>query len=58
VNWETVFQGISVRGVRTTVRRVTLYRSTLTQRGPNYTEMAHAALYPTGVRAPNAEGAR
>ncbi len=58
VNWDTVFRGITVRGVRTSVRRVTLYRSTLTPRGPNYTEMAHAALHSTGVQAPNAEGNR
>ena len=58
VDWEKLFERITVRGVRTGVRRVTLYRSTLTPRGPNYTEMAHAALHSTGVQVPNAEGDR
>jgi 2'-5' RNA ligase len=58
VDWEKLFERITVRGVRTRVQRVALYRSTLTPRGPNYTEMAHAALHSTGVRAPNAEGDR
>jgi 2'-5' RNA ligase len=58
VDWQKLLERITVRGVRTGVRRVTLYRSTLTPRGPNYTEMAHAALHSTGVLAPNAKGDR
>ncbi len=58
VNWEDIFRDVAVRSVRTRVARVTLYRSTLSPRGPNYTEMAHAALHSTGDRAPSAEGDR
>jgi 2'-5' RNA ligase len=57
VKWEQVFQSITVRGVRTQVQRVTLYRSALSPRGPHYTEMAHAALHATG-QAMAAEGDR
>jgi 2'-5' RNA ligase len=58
VNWEDLFRSIAVRGVRTRVERVTLYRSVLSQRGPNYTEMAHAALHSTGSEGPSAAGDR
>lgn len=58
VNWEHLFQSIAVRRVWTEVRQVTLYRSTLSPRGPHYTEMAHAALRSAGVQAPGAEGDR
>jgi RNA 2',3'-cyclic 3'-phosphodiesterase len=58
VNWDDIFRDVAVRGVRSRVARVTLYRSTLSPRGPNYTEMAHAALHSTGDRAPSAEGDR
>jgi 2'-5' RNA ligase len=58
MNWDHLFQSIAVRGVRTEVLQVTLYRSTLSPRGPHYTEMAHAALGSAGVQAPGAEGDR
>ncbi|MGH9383939.1 MAG: RNA 2',3'-cyclic phosphodiesterase [Vicinamibacterales bacterium] len=59
VNWAKILRRISVRGVRSHVERVTLYRSTLSPRGPNYTEMAHAALGPARAgQATGAEGDR
>jgi 2'-5' RNA ligase len=58
VDWEQLFRDTTVRGVRTHVKRVTMYRSTLSQRGPHYTEMAHAALHSTDKQAPDTEGDR
>lgn len=58
VSWENVLRDISVRGVRSRVGHLTLYRSALSPRGPNYTEMAHAALHSSGVLAPGADGDR
>ena len=44
VDWPKVLQAQDVRGARTPVDRVTLYRSQLSPRGPNYTELASAPL--------------
>lgn len=61
VNWTQLFQSITVRGVRSRVNRVTLYRSALGPRGPNYTGLAHASLTssrvePAADRDPSAKG--
>jgi 2'-5' RNA ligase len=44
VDWIKLLQAIDVRGVRSRVDRVTLYRSELSARGPHYTGLAHAPL--------------
>ena len=44
VDWPKVLQACEVRNVTSRVDRVTLYRSTLSQYGPNYTELVSAPL--------------
>lgn len=44
VDWPKLLQGVEVRGVRSVVDRVTLYRSQLSQRGPHYTGLVSAPL--------------
>ena len=44
VDWPKVLQSVEVRGARSVVDRVTLYRSHLTQRGPHYTGLVSAPL--------------
>ena len=44
VDWPKVLQSVEVRGARSMVDRVTLYRSHLTQRGPHYTGLVSAPL--------------
>ena len=44
VDWPKVLQAVDVRGARSVVDRVTLYRSQLSQRGPNYTGLVSAPL--------------
>lgn len=44
VDWPKVLQAAEVRSVSTRVDRVTLYQSTLSQYGPNYTELVSAPL--------------
>lgn len=56
VKWEKVFHEITVRGVRSRIDGVTLFRSALSPRGPNYTQMAHAALLSSGDLASIAGG--
>ena len=52
VDWIKVLQAIEVRGVRSRVERVTLYRSELSQRGPHYTGLANALLEGTPAGRP------
>lgn len=44
VDWPKLLQAIAVRGVRSPVDRVTLYRSQGSQRGPHYTGLVSALL--------------
>ncbi len=44
VDWPKLLQGVEVRGARSVVDRVTLYRSQLSQRGPHYTGLVSAPL--------------
>ncbi len=44
MDWPKVLQSIEVRGARSPVDRVTLYRSHLSQRGPHYTGLVSAPL--------------
>jgi 2'-5' RNA ligase len=44
VDWPKVLQAVDVRGARSVVDRVTLYRSVLSHRGPNYTGLVSAPL--------------
>ncbi len=44
VDWPNILQATEVRNVTSHVDRVTLYRSNLTQFGPNYTELVSAPL--------------
>lgn len=44
VDWPKVLQVVDVRGVRSPVDRITLYRSRLSPRGPNYTGLVSAPL--------------
>jgi 2'-5' RNA ligase len=44
VDWPKVLQSIDVRGVRSTVDRVTLYQSHLSHQGPHYTGLVSAPL--------------
>jgi 2'-5' RNA ligase len=44
VDWPKVLQAVDVRGARSVVDRVTLYRSELAHRGPHYTGLVSAAL--------------
>lgn len=44
VDWPKVLQSVEVRGARSMVDRVTLYRSHLSQRGPHYTGLVSAPL--------------
>lgn len=44
VDWPKVLQSVEVRGARSVVNRVTLYRSHPTQRGPHYTGLVSAPL--------------
>jgi len=51
VDWPKVLQSVEVRGARSVVDRVTLYRSHLTQRGPHYTGLVSAPLVWTSFPA-------
>lgn len=44
VDWPKILQACEVRNVTSRVDRVTLYRSKLSQYGPNYTELVSAPL--------------
>jgi 2'-5' RNA ligase len=44
VDWPKVLQAAELRNVTSKVTRVTLYRSQLSQWGPNYTELVSASL--------------
>lgn len=44
VDWPRLLQSVEVRGARSLVDRVTLYRSHLSQRGPHYTGLVSAPL--------------
>lgn len=44
VDWLKILQAIDVRGVRSRVEQVTLYRSELSHRGPHYTGLVSAPL--------------
>ena len=44
VDWPKLLQSVEVKRARSTVDRVTLYRSVLSQYGPNYTGLVSAAL--------------
>jgi 2'-5' RNA ligase len=44
IDWPKVLQACEVRNVTSRVDRVTLYRSKLSQYGPNYTELVSAPL--------------
>ncbi len=47
VDWPKLLQAVEVRGVRSVIDRVTLYRSQLTPKGPHYTGLVSARLTPT-----------
>ena len=49
VDWPKVLQAVEVRHVQSAVARVTLYRSELTQFGPNYTGLVSAPLIGAGT---------
>ena len=49
VDWPKVLQAVEVRQVQSAVERVTLYRSQLTQFGPNYTGVVSAPLVGAGT---------
>jgi 2'-5' RNA ligase len=44
VDWPKLLQAVEVKHARSVVDRVTLYRSDLSQRGPNYTGLVSAPL--------------
>lgn len=44
VDWPRLLQSVEVRGARTVVDRITLYRSHLSQKGPHYTGLVSAPL--------------
>jgi len=44
VDWPKILQAVEVRHVASAVDRVTLYRSELSQQGPNYTGLVSAPL--------------
>ena len=44
VDWPKLLQSVEVRGARSVVDRVTLYRSQLAQKGPHYTGLVSAPL--------------
>ena len=44
VDWPKLLQAVEVKHARSVVDRVTLYRSDLSQRGPNYTGLVSALL--------------
>jgi 2'-5' RNA ligase len=44
VDWEKILRDIDVRGVRSLVDHVTLYRSTTSPKGPQYTGLVKAPL--------------
>lgn len=44
VDWPKLLQSVDVRGARSVVDRVTLYRSQLSRRGPHYTGLVSAPL--------------
>ena len=44
IDWPKLLQAQDVRGARTPVDRVTVYRSQLSDRGPNYTELVSTPL--------------
>ena len=44
IDWPKLLQGVEVKRVRSIVDRVTLYRSQLSQFGPNYTGLVSAPL--------------
>jgi RNA 2',3'-cyclic 3'-phosphodiesterase len=44
VDWPKVLRAVEVRDARSSVDRVTLYRSRLSQQGPNYTGLVSAPL--------------
>lgn len=50
VDWPKLLQAVEVKQVRTVVDRVTLYRSQLSQFGPNYTGLVSAPLETTEER--------
>ena len=45
VDWEKILREIEVRGARSLVDHVTLYRSTTTPKGPQYTGLVKAPLF-------------
>jgi 2'-5' RNA ligase len=47
VDWPEILKATDVRGVRSLVDRITLYRSQLSPRGPNYTALIQAPLVGT-----------
>jgi RNA 2',3'-cyclic 3'-phosphodiesterase len=47
VDWPRLLQAVEVRGARSRVDRITLYRSQLSQRGPHYTGLVSAPLIGT-----------
>jgi 2'-5' RNA ligase len=44
VDWPAILRAVEVRGARSHVDRVTLYRSRLSHKGPNYTGLVSAPL--------------
>lgn len=49
VDWPKLLQAVEVKRVSSIVDRVTLYRSELSQRGPNYTGLVSAPLIGTAT---------
>jgi len=47
IDWPKILQSVEVKGARSMVSRVTLYRSELSHRGPHYTELVSAPLIGT-----------
>jgi 2'-5' RNA ligase len=47
IDWPKILQSVEVKGARSVVDRVTLYRSELSPRGPHYTELVSAPLIGT-----------
>jgi 2'-5' RNA ligase len=44
IDWPRLLQSAEVKRASSTVDRVTLYRSVLSQHGPNYTDLMSAPL--------------
>lgn len=44
IDWPKILQACELRNVKSHINRVTLYRSTLSHYGPNYTELVSAPL--------------